>query len=142
MAIVRLARAHPNHGWIRWCHGDVTDRADRLIVEKRFPGDPVVRSLPHSGRGGAGEDDRGVHGHEDQPDLRLSCKEMYKVFQWWRSQNIDINENKIPTMKTINKEIRDRGHKVDRVGGVTYIFAHSINLEVVTAVQNYSAGDH
>ncbi len=79
--------------------------------------------------------------HKDQPDLRLSCKEMYKVFQWWRSQNIDINDKKIPAMKTINKEIRERGHLVDKIGGVTYIFGHSINLEVVKAVQKYDPNE-
>lgn len=79
--------------------------------------------------------------HKDQPDLRLSCKEMYTVFKWWRSENLDTQSNKIPAMKTINKEIRERGHKVEGVGGVTYIFSHSINLNVVQAVAKYTANE-
>jgi len=77
--------------------------------------------------------------HPDEPDLRIGCTSMYEAFKWWWSENMDAREQRIPAMKTINGAIRERGYKVEKIGGKTWILAHTINPDIVKEVGEYTA---
>src|SRR5262249_24783577 len=57
LAIIRLARADPNHIGLRLRHRDVADGRNRLIVEDGFPRKSAVDALPHARRRGTRVDD-------------------------------------------------------------------------------------
>jgi putative DNA primase/helicase len=71
-------------------------------------------------------------------ETRISCQEMYNVFRWWWSQNEeDQGSKRIPAMKTINGQMRDRGVVVEMVGGKTWIYGYSIDLDIVAEVNEF-----
>lgn len=70
-------------------------------------------------------------------DHRLSCKDMYNAFLWWFSENQDLQERKIPAVKTINNMLRERGYKIEPTGGVYYIHWVTLNFEIIAAVDDY-----
>lgn len=68
-------------------------------------------------------------------DTRLSCQDMYNVFKWWWAQNEEDQASKrIPAMKTINGQLRERGIQVEMVGGKTWIYGYSVDLEIINEV--------
>ena len=75
---------------------------------------------------------------QDDASIRISCKQTYDVFRWWWSENEeDQKSRRIPAMKTINKDMRDRGIVVDMSGGKTWIYGYSINLEIINDVNAF-----
>ena len=83
-----------------------------------------------------------VH-HDDKPDLRLSCTAMYNAFKWWWAQNMDGREQRVPSMKSVNTALRERGAIVEKSGGKTWIYRHTISLDIVEDVEAFIArGEH
>jgi len=70
----------------------------------------------------------------DHPKMKVACKEMYAIFEWWWAQNEGAHEQRIPAMKTVNKSLREKGFKVDGIGGVTYVWACSISIDILELI--------
>lgn len=83
--------------------------------------------------------------HDDDHNLpptkrtRISCTTMYDAFRWWWSVNNGTTDSgqKIPAMKTVNTALRERGVDVDKSGGKTWIYGHTIKLDIVEEVDDY-----
>lgn len=65
--------------------------------------------------------------HPDQEGVRISCTRMHDAFKWWWAQNMDSREQRVPGIKSVNTQIRDRGHQVEKSGGKTWLYRHTIN---------------
>jgi putative DNA primase/helicase len=63
-------------------------------------------------------------------ETRVATTDVYNAFRWWWSLNMDEAEKRIPQMKTINAEMRQKGHIVDSVGGRTWLYGHAISMEI------------
>lgn len=72
------------------------------------------------------------------PGLRLSCTEMYAAFKWWWAQNMDTREQRVPSMKSVNMSLRDRGYVVEKAGGKTYLYDHILAPECLPDVLQYT----
>ncbi len=77
--------------------------------------------------------------YPDDPHQRIGCTQMYEAFRWWRAENMDTDDRKIPAMKTINGAIRERGHRVEKSGGKTWIYQYGLNPLIVEDVSQYLA---
>lgn len=74
----------------------------------------------------------------DQPDARLPCKSMYAAFEWWWSENMDSRQKRMPAMKTVNKQLRDRGFIIDKRGGRTHVFGMILKTEIMSDIAEYN----
>ena len=70
-------------------------------------------------------------------DTRIPAGAMYDAFRWWWSENMDESERRIPTRKTINKELTDRGNKIERIGGKSWLYNYVLNVNIVSDMENY-----
>lgn len=70
-------------------------------------------------------------------DSRISCTRMYEAFRWWWSMNQDSRENRTPSMKGVNKTLKERGHRVENVGGKTWIYRFMINTFVESDIDDF-----
>lgn len=73
----------------------------------------------------------------DHPDARMSCTRMYEAFRWWWAMNMDGREQRIPSMKGINSAFRDRGVLMEKSGGKTWIYGHTVSLAVEDEVDEW-----
>lgn len=73
----------------------------------------------------------------DDPTQRLGCTDMYNAFKWWWSENMDTRDQRIPAMKSINSAIRDRGYRVEKSGGKTWIYSHWLNPDITKEVTDF-----
>jgi len=103
--------------------GSVLAAVDKLSAEEDYVGRFVEDCL--------------VAVPDDIEGTRLACKEMYRVFRWWWSENEGIHEKRIPAMKTINRSLREKGFIVGKKGGVTYIFGCRIEYEISLKVDEF-----
>ena len=76
-------------------------------------------------------------GWADNPDCRMSCTRMYDAFRWWWAMNMDGREQRVPSMKGINAAIRERGIKVEKQGGKTWIFGHTLSISIEEDVDEW-----
>lgn len=76
---------------------------------------------------------------EDDHEIRMQTTDMYNAFRWWWGQNMDEAAKMIPAMKTVNKDMREKGHKVEGVGGKTWLYGHTINPEIEDDVDQFVA---
>lgn len=74
-------------------------------------------------------------GHNDK--IRMSGARMYDAFRWWWSQNMDSREQRTPGIKSINTQIRERGHLLDKVGGQLWLYRHTVNTEIEDALDEW-----
>ena len=79
---------------------------------------------------------------DELEDTRLPCKAMYQAFEWWWSENEGGRSKRMPSMKIVNKGLRERGFVVDRKGGVTWIFGCRLSLDVVEKVEEFVHSRH
>ena len=69
--------------------------------------------------------------HPGENKEKIKCTEdMYRIFQWWWSQNEGVREKTMPAMKTVNKGLRERGFIIEGKSGITWVFGVSINMEI------------
>lgn len=73
----------------------------------------------------------------DDATIRLACKEMYRAFCWWWSEN-EGRSKRMPAMKTINKGLRERGFEVAPKSGKTWVFGCRINEKVAEDVAAFN----
>jgi putative DNA primase/helicase len=67
---------------------------------------------------------------------RLACSdEMYVAFQWWWAENRDSREQRTPSMKKVNGDLRERGFKTDKIGGKIYVLDAVLNPDVESEVE-------
>lgn len=64
------------------------------------------------------------------PEIKTACTVMYEVFKFWWSENSDSSDKTIPHMKTINKQLRDKGYEVVPSGGKTWVHRMTVKLAV------------
>lgn len=102
----------------------VTDAVNDLQRDEDYVGQFVDDCLTH---------------HADPADnhTRISCTRMYEAFRWWWSMNQDSRENRVPSMKGINKTIKERGHRVESVGGKTWIYRFTISSLIESDVDDF-----
>lgn len=67
----------------------------------------------------------------------MSCTRMYDAFRWWWAMNMDGREQRVPSMKGINAAIRERGIKVEKQGGKTWIFGHTLSISIEEDVDEW-----
>ena len=77
-------------------------------------------------------------GWADNPDCRMSCTRMYDAFRWWWAQNMDVQERRTPGIKSITTQLRDRGSRVEKVGGKVYLYQYYINDNIAEEVKEWS----
>lgn len=73
----------------------------------------------------------------DDEKMRISCTSAYDAFKWWWAMNMDAREQRIPTMKTINSSLRERGYMVEKRSGKTWIYSMAINIEIIDELQEF-----
>jgi putative DNA primase/helicase len=73
-------------------------------------------------------------------ERRIPCTTMYTAFEWWWNMNQDQQERRIPAMKTINKELRERGFTVEKAGGKTWVYDYQISYDVALDIDKWVAG--
>jgi hypothetical protein len=78
-----------------------------------------------------------LENHDKSDKVRLSCTAMYDAFKWWWSVNMDTREQRIPSMKSINQALRERGLIVEKSGGKTWIENTTISFDIVLDIQEY-----
>jgi hypothetical protein len=52
---------------------------------------------------------------------------------------MDTNKKKPPAMKTVNSSLRERGHIVEGSGGKTWVWKHTLNIEIIDDVNEFIA---
>jgi putative DNA primase/helicase len=73
--------------------------------------------------------------------IKIPCKDMFSVFEWWWQGNEGAHEQRMPAMKTVNKSLREHGFVVDGKGGVTYVWGCSISLDVLEMMHKQKGGN-
>lgn len=73
----------------------------------------------------------------DNKDLKIPCAAIDDALKWWWSVNMDKGDRLRPHIKTVNKQMRDRGYKIEKVGGKTHVFSVSINYDVVGEIDDF-----
>ncbi|MGV0961778.1 MAG: DNA primase family protein [Limnohabitans sp.] len=71
----------------------------------------------------------------DRPEVRVHCSVMYEVFKFWCSENSEWSDKALPHMKTVTKQLREKGYEVIASGGRTYVHRMTIKLDVVGSMQ-------
>ena len=71
----------------------------------------------------------------NKPQRRIACTSMFDAFKWWWSVNMDSRAR--PSMKSINKELRERGQTVEQSGGKTWLYNNTINQEILPEVADF-----
>jgi len=66
----------------------------------------------------------------DRPEINTACTVMYDVFKFWWSENSDSSDKHVPHMKTINKQLRDKGFRVEPSGGKTWVYKMTVKESV------------
>ena len=74
---------------------------------------------------------------ESTPETRISSTASYNAFRWWWSQNMDTKSRRVPALRTINTELRNREFRVEKVGGKTWLYGYMINPEISLDVDNF-----
>ena len=74
---------------------------------------------------------------QDDDRCRMSTTDMYDAFRWWWTMNMDESDKRRPSMKSINSAIRDKGHRVESVGGRTWLYQHVLSEDVKTEVKEF-----
>jgi putative DNA primase/helicase len=72
-------------------------------------------------------------------DQKLRVKAMYDAFRWWWAQNQDSREQRVPALRTLNQELRDRGYQIEKRGGLYHLFDAIISFEVAEDVAAFVA---
>jgi putative DNA primase/helicase len=75
--------------------------------------------------------------HPDKDSIRMSCTRLHEAFRWWWAQNMDNREQRVPGIKSVNNAIRDRGHLVDKSGGKTWLYRHTLALSIEGDVDDW-----
>ena len=65
--------------------------------------------------------------HHDDEHVRIPCTRLNELFRWWWAHNMDAQERRTPGIKSVNTQIRDRGHTVEQSGGKTWLYRFSAN---------------
>lgn len=71
---------------------------------------------------------------QSNDNIRISCPKLHEAFRWWWSQNMDNREKMVPGIKNVNTQIRERGHMVEKRGGITHLYRHSLNPDIEAEV--------
>ncbi|MBV5305581.1 MAG: hypothetical protein J0652_02685 [Desulfobulbaceae bacterium] len=74
------------------------------------------------------------------PDTRITSSAVYDAFRWWWNENMDEVERKIPSKNVLNRELSNRGNKVERVGGKSWLYNYTVSLNITQDVENYITG--
>ncbi|MBU1139525.1 MAG: hypothetical protein KKA76_11140 [Proteobacteria bacterium] len=69
--------------------------------------------------------------HPEEETLQMIFTQFYELFENWWKENIDKRDNRAPHKNTISKELRDRGYKLEKIGGVLRVFHFKISQEVL-----------
>ena len=76
------------------------------------------------------EDCLDQHTEPDQEHIRTSCTTLHEAFTWWWSENMDSKERRVPGIKNINTQLRERGHTVQKHGGRFWLYRFTIKLTI------------
>lgn len=71
------------------------------------------------------------------PWTRISATDMYDAFRWWWSENRDIRIKRIPQLKTITADLRNRGFSVEKTGGRYWCNGLHLSFEIADDVSQY-----
>lgn len=74
----------------------------------------------------------------DHPDTKMPCKAMYAAFEWWWSENMDSKQKRIPALRTINKQMRERGFVLDKRGGVVHVFGVRLKTSIMSEIAEFN----
>lgn len=68
---------------------------------------------------------------------RISCADMYGAMRWWWSVNRDPKLKRIPALKTVTTELRNRGYKVEKTGGRYWCEGLHLGYEIASEVSDF-----
>ena len=70
----------------------------------------------------------------DPDDTRSYTADVYDLFRWWWAHNMDSQERRIPGLKSMNSQMRDRGCTVDKKGGKVWLYHYILDptIEIET----------
>jgi putative DNA primase/helicase len=63
----------------------------------------------------------------DQELLKTYSADIYDVFRWWWAHNMDSQERRTPGIKSLNTQLRDRGCRIDKIGGKVWMFQYFVD---------------
>lgn len=78
-------------------------------------------------------DDCLVHHQDAEPDdkyTRVKTTRLHEVFRWWWSQHMDVEQRRTPGTKSVNGQMRDRGHLVEKIGGINWLYRFLIKGDI------------
>lgn len=70
------------------------------------------------------------------PAIKTACTVMYEVFKFWWAENSDSSDKTIPHMKTVTRQLREKGYIVEPSGGKTWVHKMTVKVEVHANMQS------
>lgn len=70
-------------------------------------------------------------------NLKTYSADIYEVFRWWWAHNMDSQERRTPGIKSLNTQLRERGIKVEKIGGKVWVFRYFIEAGIEAEVKDW-----
>lgn len=71
----------------------------------------------------------------DHPHCRISSTDLYDTFRWWWAHNMDSQERRVPGIRSVTSQLRDRGLTVDKIGGKVWLLNAIIDDDIFDEVR-------
>ncbi len=69
--------------------------------------------------------------HPENETMEMKFTQFYELFENWWKENIDKRDNRAPHKNSIAKEMRDRGYKLEKKGGILRVYNFQVNRELL-----------